>query len=77
MFSGSKARMSSHDYYVRVLDVCVTLSCVYVCMLSGLDQWVICMPLLVMCVCLYVGRGPLCELGRCPLYLVGRARYAS
>ena len=80
-------------YYVRVLDVYVTLACVCVCMLSGRGPMDIlyaltCYTCIFVCWTGPVVRvrarlvilgwwGALYKLGRVPLYSVGEARYTS
>ena len=55
-------------YYVGVLDICVILACVYVCMLSDQGPMGILYAFIFIPVFLYVGRGLLFEVGRDPLY---------
>ena len=85
MFSGSKAPMSTHGYYVRVLDVCMMLACVCVCMLSGWGPMgnlysITCYTCMFICCTGLVVRFRAMHViltGRGPLYSMGMARYAS
>ena len=70
-------------YYVRVLNVCMTLECAYISMLSGWGPmvilyaipWYTCMSICWAGPVILSGWGPFSELVRDPLYLVGVARY--
>ena len=69
MFSGSKAPIPAHDFfYVRILDVCVTLACVmysyayrvgpddhFVCYVSLLLLHVLCVYMFICYICMSGG----------------------